>query len=145
MVNIKLVFVSVAVIALMGCATKTPDCNDSRTKDLVISIEGDSLKERFDNQLSMMKITAGVKGKKFSEDFGSIKLSVENVRITDHDEKIGKFTCSGNLVATVGTKRAEAPIDFTSELADGGEKQFVQTSVSPQNQRDLFDALETDL
>ena len=147
-VKTKFVFVSVVAIALTGCATKAPDCNDSKTKDLVISIEHEPLKQVFDDGWEYMKkgleSTAKSFGVKveFNDNFSDLKLSVENVRMTGYDEKIGKYSCSGSLVATAGVEKAEVPIDFTSELADGGGKQYVQaTKLSTEDLGGLLAAL----
>lgn len=122
-------FIVIAVIALTGCTAKAPDCNDSKTKSLVLSIENDFLKETFDTKGEFFKaqIESMGMGLTFDNNFSSMKLLLEDVRTTDYNDKTGKYSCSGNLVVRDGKNDAKVPIGFTSELADG-DKPYVQAS-----------------
>jgi hypothetical protein len=131
-------------IALTGCATKTPNCSDSRTVNLVLGIENDSLKDSFELLGNFLKQLAESQGNKLDSNFGHMKLSLDDIRTVDSDDKLGKFTCSASLVAKGGANKSEIPISFTSELADssGEKKQYVQaTELSSEDQGELFSVL----
>lgn len=128
MAKTKLIFVSFILIVLTGCAEKAPDCADIKTSNLVKEIVSKSLKETLEKQGGELKILAASYGLKFDDNFGGIKFSLDNIRIVDINEKIGKFSCSASLVSTLGNGRSEVPISYTSELADNGEKQYVEIS-----------------
>ena len=88
-------------IALTGCATKTPNCSDSRTVNLVLGIESDSLKDSFELMGNFLKQLAESQGNKLDGNFSDMKLSLDNIRTVDSDDKLGKFTCSASVDSTV--------------------------------------------
>jgi hypothetical protein len=144
MIKNQFALISIIAIALTGCATKAPDCSDSRTVDLVIGIENDALEGSFELMGNFLKQLAESQGYKFDNNFKSIKLSLDSIRTVDHDDKLGKFSCSAHLVATAGKENSEVAVSYTSELADsnGETKQYVEASeLSSEEQGKLFSAL----
>jgi len=93
-----------ALPLLASCSSAAPDCADERTVNTVI-------------QISEEKI-----GK---EAMKGISLKLANIRTTGLDEKIGKYACAADLeiAGPGGSKRL--PIQYTSELADGGKRFYV--------------------
>lgn len=105
----------VAAILLAGCAKKAPDCNEKRTKDLVIEIS----KEEINKQLKMLYDPKTV------EIMNQAVLEVVNVRTTNFNKETGTYECAADLKIT-GTKGTNnLPITYISELADGGKNFYV--------------------
>lgn len=65
-------------------------------------------------------------GLKFDEDYSSIKFELDNTSISDKNEKTEKYTCQADLISKMGDNKFEAPITYTSELVNDGEKHLVR-------------------
>jgi hypothetical protein len=93
---------------LVGCSDKAPDCSDSDTTDLVVQIANEQLVKLFGKEKAKL-----------------IKLSVETIRTTNVNEKVGSYECAADLRMTGENGSKTIPITYTSELADDGDSFYV--------------------
>lgn len=91
-----------------ACSHSAPDCADEKTMDTTLEIARKKLSETID-----------------SDSFKKISLRLVNIRTTAMDEKLGKYTCAADLEATGPGGSKKVPIQYTSELADGGKRFYV--------------------
>lgn len=55
----------------------------------------------------------------------SISLKLVDIRTTAMDEKLGKYTCAADLEITGSGGSKKLPVQYTSELTDGGKQFYV--------------------
>ena len=104
-----IVISAISLVLFTGCNDEAPNCSDSLTTDLVIEIANEEIVKSI--------------GQSNAE---KIKLSVESIRTTDKNEKVGSFECAADLKVEGPNGSNSAPITYTSELADGGDNFYVQ-------------------
>lgn len=105
---IKYFTLAFLAVGLTACSNEAPSCSDSQTTDLVMEIAFDHIES-----------TYGVEFK------NGVKLSVESIRTTDINEKLGSFSCAADLMFETPDISDSVPIEYTSENADGGESYYV--------------------
>jgi hypothetical protein len=93
---------------LAACSTTAPDCMDERTQSTVLEI----VRQKIAAQSS----EAAAK---------KISLSLMNIRTTELNETLGKYTCAADLEFRNPRKSRKLPITYTSELSDGGKNFYV--------------------
>lgn len=106
----------IVALLLMGCAKKAPDCNDKRTKEMVIQIAKNELIEQMGRAF----------GPDAAEATKKLALEVINVRTTNFNQEIGKYECTADLKMTGEGKNESLPITYTSELVDNGKNFYVR-------------------
>jgi len=99
----KIVYGLVALF-FSACSHSAPDCADEKMVDTAIQIA----EEKFGQEI--MK---------------NVTLKLLNIRTTAMDEKLGKYTCAADLEVTGSAGSKRFPVQYTSELADGGKRFYV--------------------
>ncbi|MDX8411886.1 MAG: hypothetical protein R8K46_08495 [Mariprofundaceae bacterium] len=97
-----------AALVISACSQPAPDCADEQVVDTVIRIAWQQIENR-DAQKSL----------------DNLSLKLVDVRTTGMDERLGKSVCAANLVFTAPAGSTKVPIQYTSELANGGKQFFV--------------------
>lgn len=87
-----------------ACSQAAPDCADEQAVNTVIQI---------------------VEEKIGQEAMKGISLKLTNIRTTDFNERIGKYSCAADLEITGPGGAKRLPIQYTSKLADGGKRFYV--------------------
>lgn len=91
--NIINIFASVMLaLSFGGCATKTPDCADSQTTDLI--------KQIVDNTIEGMGTVFQIGNLLPKEWIKDLDIKVENIRTVSYDQNIDKYTCSAQIKIT---------------------------------------------
>lgn len=122
----RIILVSLVSMAVSACSVSTPACGDDRTKKLVLEITNTALKDKFKNFAGLIQAMAAARGMKFYDNYESIKLTLDDVRTSDKNEKTGKLSCTAKLIASAGSKQVAVDIAYSSELANNGDKHYVQ-------------------
>jgi len=91
-----------------ACSHSAPDCADDKTVDTTLQIAKEKLIEESGKDV-----------------VNQITLKLADIRTTAMDEKLGKYTCAADLEATGPAGSKKLPIQYTSELADGGKRFYV--------------------
>ncbi|MDQ6958219.1 MAG: hypothetical protein Q9M24_03805 [Mariprofundaceae bacterium] len=91
-----------------ACPHSVPDCADEQTVTTALEIAKKKLIKESSQDVVKQE-----------------SLKQVDMRTTDMDKKLGKYTCAADLEVTdpAGSKRL--PIQYTSELADGGKRFYV--------------------
>ncbi len=78
----KINYLILGAIALIfvGCSNPTPKCSDKETKDLVIDIAKDELKEQGMESL-----------------IPQLKFEIETIRTTKYDKNIDRYECAADF------------------------------------------------
>jgi len=97
-----------AALFFSACSHSAPDCADEKTVNTAIEIAKKKLIE--DNGQDIVK---------------QLSLKLVDIRTTNIDEKLGKHTCAADIEATGPGGSKRLPIQYTSELADGGKRFYV--------------------
>lgn len=109
---IIIIVVVFGTVALTSCAKKAPECDSQDAKGLVVQI----LKEEYSQALV---------------DKRNLDFNVVNVRTLSFNKDVGSYQCAADVKITGQEEITTVPINFTSELADKGEKFYVSISSLP--------------
>ncbi|KAF0206106.1 MAG: hypothetical protein FD173_420 [Gallionellaceae bacterium] len=126
MINSRIILVSLIAISVSACSSSTPGCDDGKTKKLVLEITDTTLKSSFQNFGEMVQKMATSMGLQFDNNYEHLTLSLDDIRTKDINEKTGKIICTANLISTSGNESESVEIAYSSELANNGEKHYVQ-------------------
>jgi hypothetical protein len=121
---------------------KAPDCNDIKVKDEVLKIAKERMLAKITKEIEMKRKYqrkhflerilghAGEDASKMDPRKISQELSynMENVRISHFVKEIGKYECAADLIVKKKERTSKMPINYTSELSDGGKNFYVSVS-----------------
>ena len=96
------------MLFVTACSSEAPNCTDSDTTDLVIEIANNELIKSLGKEAA-----------------NTIEMSVDNIRTTDVNEKVGSFECAADLTFKGPRGSNSIPINYTSELANDGDEFYV--------------------
>lgn len=109
-----------ATVAIVSCDESVPACSDQQTKDLVSQIFFDDVpRSRSPADLALREAAWLETVKKVA------KVTLQAVRTSAIDEKVGKISCEATLLVELPNYKASAAIEYTSQLTDKKE-QWVQ-------------------
>jgi len=91
-----------------ACSHSAPDCADEQTVSTAIQIA----KQKFIEQSGQDIVK-------------QLSFKLVAIRTTAMDEKLGKYTCAADLEATGPNGSKKFPVQYTSELVDGGKRFYV--------------------
>ena len=99
----KINYLILGAIALIfvGCSNPTPKCSDKETKDLVIDIAKDELKEQGMESL-----------------IPQLKFEIETIRTTKYDKNIDRYECAADFKMIGNANTTTLPITYTVESTD---------------------------
>lgn len=142
----KVLAVSVPAVLLAGCGFLQPDvgCNETSTQDLVKQILQQEIEKKFNDPRVQVAYQAVA---------GQLAITVDSIRTEAQDEKINKHTCKADLSVSLPAEAVsafngnplisalieqegmsmtpggiKAPIQYTSQAADGGKNHYVEVS-----------------
>ncbi len=113
-------------VTLSACSMKeAPDCASDKTKNLIFKIANEQITKVYsDNKIALENLAAQY-GAKVQGDPSSIKYSVIGTRVIEKNKDTGNYKCTGTFVAEGKGGKFEMPIDYTSEMVDGGKDFYV--------------------
>ena len=99
----KINYLILGAIALIfvGCSNPTPKCSDKETKDWVIDIAKDELKEQGMESL-----------------IPQLKFEIETIRTTKYDKNIDRYECAADFKMIGNANTTTLPITYTVESTD---------------------------
>ena len=114
------------IIAFLGLFNHkaAPACGDQATKNMVISLAKDKIRETFNN-ISLLRTGHKESDAQWKQDQARMTISVENIRTESFDKQTGKYECAADLVINGdGAEVEKRPITYSSELISGKSGQF---------------------
>lgn len=96
-----------ATLAFVGCSNGTPKCADTETKDLVVEIAKDELKE------------AGME-----ELISRLNFEVDAIRTTKHNKDVDSYECAADF-KMIGEQTETLSITYTVESTDDTDEFYV--------------------
>lgn len=126
---LKILFIALPFL-IASCATKTPDCSDKKTQQLVLEIVKKQVDDYLESYIGKLTLKVGYaqlialsKTKLVnSERYSEIKYSLDNIAVSSKDEKVDKYVCKATVISSFDKNKIETDIEYSSELVNNGEK-----------------------
>lgn len=113
---------------ISGCSSSSaPSCSDNATKKTAVQIVTKAAEKAFTPRAKdQIKEFARMYGLKYDDDLSKITYNLKNTRTTQHNEKLGSYSCRADLVAAMNGQTSKLPIKYTSVLSDGGDSYYIE-------------------
>lgn len=113
-------FLALIFGVLLGCSKTAPDCNDAQVKNLTIELIGNAIQKKLSSVYTKQQVIRYMQ---------KISLNLEAVRTTSVNKETGCRVCTAELIMQGDKGENRLPIEYKSELIDGGKNSYVSTRI----------------